>query len=255
MVKVLINGCNGKMGQEVANLVKIDNDCVLIGGVDKEKTGKFTFPVYTDYNEIKEDIDIIIDFSIPIATMNILKFAKQKNIPIVIATTGFSKEQEAEIKAYSESIPIFKSANMSLDINLMCKIVANLAQTLKGNDIEIIETHHNRKIDSPSGTAMLLADSINKALDNSMSYEFNRHDKYEKRSKNEIGISSVRGGNIVGEHSVIFFSENESFEIKHTAYSRSLFADGAIKAAKFMVEKKLEPGIYNMNDYLGWGHE
>lgn len=248
MVKVLINGCNGKMGQELANLVKIDNDCVLVGGLDKEQTGEFTFPVYTDYNNIIEEADVIIDFSVPVATMNVLEYAKQKHIPIVIATTGFSSEQEAEILKSSKEIPIFKSANMSLDINLMCRIVANLAQILKGNDIEIIETHHNRKIDSPSGTAMLLADSINKALNNSMSYEFNRHDKHEKRSKNEIGISSVRGGNIVGEHSVIFFSENESFEIKHTAYSRSLFADGALKAAKFMVNGKFFNGLYDMND-------
>ena len=248
MIKVLINGCNGKMGQEVAKIVNIDNDCVLLGGVDKENTGEFTFPVYTNYNDIKENPDIIIDFSVPIATMNILKYAKEKHIPIVVATTGFSEEQEAEIKEASKETPIFKSANMSLDINLMCRIVSNLAQILKGNDIEIIETHHNRKIDSPSGTAMLLADSINKALDNSMSYEFDRHSKHEKRSKNEIGISSIRGGNIVGEHSVIFFSENESFEIKHTSYSRSVFAEGAVKAAKFMFNKNFENGLYDMND-------
>ena len=248
MIKVLINGCNGKMGQEVAKIVNIDNDCVLLGGVDKENTGEFTFPVYTNYEDIKETPDIIIDFSIPIATMNILEYAKNTHIPVVIATTGFTEEQNNKIKEISKEIPIFKSANMSFDINLMCRIVSNLAQILKGNDIEIIETHHNRKVDSPSGTAMLLADSINKALDNSMSYEFDRHSKHEKRSKNEIGISSIRGGNIVGEHSVIFFSENESFEIKHTSYSRSVFAEGAVKAAKFMVESKFENGMYDMND-------
>lgn len=248
MIKVLINGCNGKMGQEVAKIVNVDNDCVLLGGVDKENTGEYTFPVYTNYEDIKETPDIIIDFSVPVATMNILKYAKREHIPVVIATTGFTEEQNAEIKEFAKEIPIFKSANMSFDINLMCRIVSNLAQILKGNDIEIVETHHNRKIDSPSGTAMLLADSINKALDNSMSYEFDRHSKHEKRSKNEIGISSIRGGNIVGEHSVIFFSENESFEIKHTSYSRSVFADGAVKAAKFMVESKFENGMYDMND-------
>lgn len=247
MIKVLINGCNGKMGQEVAKIVGLDNDCVLIGGVDKENTGEYTFPVYTDYNDIKEEADVIIDFSIPVATMKILKYAKDKKIPIVIATTGLTEEQEAEIRAVSNEIPVFKSANMSFDINLMCRIVANLAKQLSDNDIEIVETHHNRKIDSPSGTAMLLANSINKSLNGSMSYEFNRHDKHEKRSKNEIGISSIRGGNIVGEHSVIFFSENESFEIKHTSYSRSVFADGAVKAAKFMASKN-KPGFYDMND-------
>lgn len=249
MIKVLINGCNGKMGQEVAKIVNLDNDCVLIGGIDRENTGEYTFPVYTDYNDIKEEADVIIDFSIPIATMKVLKYAKDNKIPIVIATTGFTQEQEEEIRAISKEIPVFKSANMSFDINLMCRIVANLASQLSNNDIEIVETHHNRKIDSPSGTAMLLADSINKALNNSMSYEFNRHDKNEKRSKNEIGISSIRGGNIVGEHSVIFFSENESFEIKHTSYSRSVFADGAVKAAKFMASKN-EPEFYDMNDIL-----
>ena len=248
MIKVLINGCNGKMGQEVAKIVNLDNDCVLLAGVDKENTGEYTFPVYTNYDEITEIPDVIIDFSIPIATMNMLKYAANKHIPVVIATTGFTDEQNANIKELSKQTPIFKSANMSFDINLMCRIVSNLAQILKGNDIEIVETHHNRKIDSPSGTAMLLADSINKALDNSMSYEFDRHSKHEKRSKNEIGISSIRGGNIVGEHSVIFFSENESFEIKHTSYSRSVFADGAVKAAKFMVDKKFENGLYDMND-------
>ena len=248
MIKVLINGCNGKMGQEVAKIVNSDNDCVLIGGVDIKNTGEYTFPVYTDVNEIKEEADVIIDFSIPIATMKILNYAKEKSIPIVIATTGFNEEQEAEIKEVSKFIPVFKSANMSFDINLMCRIVAKLAEQLRGNDIEIIETHHNRKIDAPSGTAMLLADSINKALNNSMSYEFNRHDKHEKRSKNEIGISSIRGGNIVGEHSVIFFSENESFEIKHTSYSRSVFAEGAVKAAKFIANSKYENGFFNMND-------
>lgn len=248
MIKVLINGCNGKMGQEVIKIIDSDDDCVLVGGIDKVNTGEYTFPVYTNYNIIPEEADVIIDFSIPVATLNILEYAKIKHIPVVIATTGFSEEQENIIKEYSKEIPIFKSANMSLDINLMCRIVSNLAQILKGNDIEIIETHHNRKIDSPSGTAMLLADSINKALNNSMLYEFNRHDKHEKRSKNEIGISSIRGGNIVGEHSVIFFSENESFEIKHTAYSRSVFAEGAVRAAKFMVENNSRSGMYDMND-------
>lgn len=248
MIKVLINGCNGKMGQEVAKIVNTDNDLVLMGGVDKENTGEYTFPVYTSYSEVAEKPDVIIDFSIPIATMNALEYAKNKHIPIVIATTGISDEQNEIIKEAAKVVPVFKSANMSFDINLMCRIVSNLAQILKGNDIEIVETHHNRKIDSPSGTAMLLADSINKALDNSMTYEFDRHSKHEKRSKNEIGISSIRGGNIVGEHSVIFFSENESFEIKHTSYSRSVFADGAVKAAKFMIEKNFENGLYDMND-------
>ena len=247
MIKVLINGCNGKMGQEVAKIVNSDNDCVLIGGVDIQNTGEYTFPVYTDVNTIKEEADVIIDFSIPVATMNILEYAKAHKIPLVIATTGLNEEQEVKIKEASKVIPIFKSANMSFDINLMCRIVSELAKQLTDNDIEIVETHHNRKIDSPSGTAMLLAGEINKARNNAMSYEFNRHDKHEKRSKNEIGISSIRGGNVVGEHSVLFFGENESFEIKHTSYSRSVFAEGAVKAAKFLNENMFADGLYDMN--------
>lgn len=245
-MKVLINGINGKMGQEVANVLDTDKDILLIGGVDKENTGIYTYPVYTNASDIEEKPDVIIDFSVPIATLNILKYAKENHVPIVIATTGFTEEQLNEIENYSKDIPIFKSANMSYDINLMAKIVASLAKELPDTDIEIIETHHNRKIDSPSGTAQMLADSINKSLGNSLYYEYNRHDKHEKRNKNEIGINSIRGGNIVGEHTVQFFGEYETFEIKHTSYSRNLFAEGALKAADFIVTKS--NGLYNMEN-------
>lgn len=246
MIKVLINGCNGKMGQEVIKQMDQYEDLVLLGGYDKENTGSFSFPVYTSFSEIIEKPDVIIDFSVPIATLNILNYAKENNIPIVIATTGFTKEQENIILDYSKYIPIFKSANMSFDINLMSKVLKMVAKELKGTDIEICETHHNRKIDSPSGTALLLANSINEALDNSLTYEFDRHSKKEKRSNSEIGFSSIRGGNIVGEHTVYFFGPNETFEIKHTSYSRSIFADGALKAAIFLVNQTA--GIYNMEN-------
>lgn len=248
MIKVLINGCNGKMGQEVQKQLDSYDNCILIGGFDKENTGKFTFPVYTNFEEIVEKPDVIIDFSIPKATLSMLQYAKQNNIPVVIATTGFSEEENLKIKEYSKDLPIFKSANMSFDINLMAKVLNMVAKALSNTDIEIIESHHNRKIDSPSGTALLLADSINKALDNSLTYEFDRHNKHEKRSKNEIGFSSIRGGNIVGEHSVLFLGENETFEITHKAYSRSVFADGAIKAACFLVNKS--NGFYTMDNLL-----
>ena len=167
-------------------------------------------------------------------------------MPVVIATTGFTEEQENLIKEYSKDFPIFKSANMSYDINIMKRIVMELAPLLKGTDIEITEVHHNRKIDSPSGTAQMLADAINSSLGNTYHCEYNRHDKREKRDKKEIGISSIRGGNIVGEHTVQFFGEYETFEIKHTSYSRNVFAEGAIKAAKFISNK--ESGFYNMDD-------
>ena len=168
MIKVLINGCNGKMGQEVLKQLDSYDNCILIGGFDKENTGCFTFPVYTNFEEIEEKPDVIIDFSIPKATLNILKYAKENHIPVVIATTGFSDEENSIIKEISKDLPIFKSANMSFDINLMAKILAQVAKALPNTDIEIVESHHNRKIDSPSGTALMLADSINQALDNNM---------------------------------------------------------------------------------------
>ena len=245
MINVLVNGCNGRMGQEV--IKQIDNypDLLLVAGFDQVDNGLNTFPVFTETTKINEKIDVIIDFSVPTATLKILEYAKNNNIAIVIATTGFTDEQLDIIKDYSKHIPIFKSANMSFDICLMSKIVANLAQTLKDTDIEIVETHHNKKIDSPSGTAMLLADSINKSLGNKMTYTFDRSNIHAKREKNEIGISSIRGGNIVGEHTVKFFGPFETFEIKHTSYSRSVFADGALKAAEFIV--KQPSGLYDMN--------
>ena len=248
MIKVLINGCNGKMSQEVMKVMALNENFEILCGFDKENTGIYSFPVYTKIEEIKEKPDVIIDFSVPVATFKILEYAKKEKIPIVIATTGFTEEENKIIKDYSKYIPVFKSANMSVDINLMAKIVSELAKVLNNTDIEIIETHHNRKVDSPSGTALFLADNINLALGNSMNYVYNRHDNRKKREKNEIGISSIRGGNIVGEHSVKFFAENEMFEVKHICYSRSVFAEGALKAAEFLVKKT--QGLYGMNELL-----
>jgi len=248
MIKVLINGCNGKMGQEVLNAINNNENFEVLNGVDIKNNPEYNFPVYTNTDEIKEKPDVIIDFSVPVATMKILEYAKEKKVPIVIATTGLTDDQKQKIKEYSKIIPIFQSANMSYDINLMKKVVAEVAKNLKQTDIEIVETHHNRKIDSPSGTALLLADSINNALDNKMEYNFNRFQNREKRKKNEIGFSSIRGGNIVGEHTVIFFGENESFEITHKAYSRGVFAEGALKGAEYIVGK--ENGYYSMDDII-----
>ena len=213
MINVLVNGCNGKMGQEVINKINNFDKFKVVCGVDINNTDKYSFPVYNNVNNIKEKIDVIIDFTIPKATMNILEYAKSKRIPIVIATTGLSKEENDYIKECSKIIPIFQSANMSFDICLMKKIVAEVAKVLLDTDIEIIETHHNRKIDAPSGTALALANSINEALNNTKTYKMNRFSNREKRNKNEIGFSSIRGGNIVGEHTVSFFGENETFQI------------------------------------------
>ena len=248
MIKVLINGCNGKMGQEVIKAIHDNEKFTVLNGVDKEENPDYIFPVYTNINDIKEKPDVIIDFSIPVATMQILEYAKSNKVPIVIATTGLSEEQKQKIKEYSKAIPIFQSANMSYDINLMKRIVAEVAKNLIGTDIEITEIHHNRKVDAPSGTALLLADSINEALGNSMEYNFNRFQNREKRKKNEIGFSSIRGGNIVGEHTVCFFGENDCLEITHKAYSRGLFAEGALKGAEYIVGK--ENGYYTMDEII-----
>lgn len=248
MIKVLINGCNGRMGQVLAKEIDRFPNLLLASGFDINDDGKNTFPVYSNIDDIKEKPDVIVDFSVPCATFDILKYAVKENVPIVIATTGFTKEQLDEIKEISTSIPVFQSSNMSFDINLMKKVVAEVAKNLKGTDIEIVETHHNRKVDAPSGTAVLLANAINEVMDEKLEYNFNRHDIHEKRNPNEIGFSSIRGGNIVGEHSVMFFGEHETFEIKHTSYSRDVFAEGALKACEFIASQPA--GLYGMDDMV-----
>lgn len=248
MMNILLNGASGKMGNEVAKTVEKIDDMQIVSGIGLEEDLSGKFPIYSKTEDIKENIDIIIDFSVPKATFNVLEYAKNKKIPIVIATTGFSKEEIQKIEETSKEIPIFRSANMSLDINLMAKILKEVAKVLSNTDIEIIETHHNRKIDSPSGTAILLADAINEVLEEKKEYDFNRMQKREPRKKSEIGFSSIRGGNIVGEHTVAFFGENETLEIKHTSYSRQVFVEGAIKAVRFLITK--ENGLYDMNDLI-----
>lgn len=249
MINILLNGCNGKMGQEIIKQSLKTPNLKVVVGIDKNDLGDNNFPVYTNPEKITENIDIIIDFSIPEATMNILKYAKNKHLPIVIATTGFSKEQLDIIQEESKELPIFISSNMSLGINLMIKLICEASKIL-GNDydIEIIEKHHKNKIDAPSGTALMMANAIKETLNKDIYYEYNRQIKREKRNNNEIGIHSIRGGSIVGEHTVLFAGENESLEIKHNVTSRSIFADGALKAAEFINLK--ENGIYTMNDLV-----
>lgn len=226
------------MGKMLFNQIQASEKFNCVGGIDKD----------TDINEIEILPDVIIDFSTPVATLSMLKFAIERNIPVVIATTGFSDSEIKTIEEYSKTIPIFKSANMSYETNLMISLVSKLAKELHNSDIEIVDVHHNQKIDSPSGTALMIADSINSALNNAMHYEFNRHSKRAPRDKKEIGIHSLRGGTEVGKHSVFFFGENESLEISHTVTSRAVFANGALKAAEFIIGKPA--GLYNMNDLI-----
>ena len=236
------------MGKEVITAINNQSEKFqIVCGFDKDENN-LGFPVYNDIEKINEKVDVIIDFSVPVATFEILKYARKNNVPIVIATTGFCKEELEQIEEYSKEIPIFRSSNMSLDINLMASLIQKVAEVLTNSDIEIIETHHNRKVDSPSGTAILLADAINEVLENKKEYTFDRMQKREKRNKNEIGFSSIRGGNIVGEHTVAFFGESETLEITHKAYSRQVFAEGALKAAEYIAKK--ENGLYNMKDLV-----
>lgn len=246
-IKVLLNGANGRMGNEVIKASAEFENIEIVAGFDRVENLECKFPVFTDVEKIDVEIDMIIDFSMPEASMKILKFAEEKNIPIVIATTGFSEEDMKKIEEVSKKIPVFKSANMSYEINFMAKLLAECAKKLTDSDIEIVEVHHNNKVDSPSGTALLLADSMNEVLNNEMVYEYDRHSKRQKRTKKEIGIHSIRGGTECGKHIVMFYGKNESFEISHNVTSRAVFANGALKAAEFMIGKN-SGKIYNMND-------
>lgn len=249
MIHVLINGCNGRMGQEVAKVVQNQEDMTVLAGFDRIETDYMSYHVYTKLEELPaSEIDVIIDFSVPEATFHLLSYAKEHHIPMVIATTGFTEEERNTIHQMAKDLPIFQSANMSFDINLMGKIVAELAKHLSDTDIEIIESHHNQKIDAPSGTAIQLADKINDVLPEKCDYVFDRHSKREKRGKREIGFSSIRGGNIVGTHTVQFIGANETFEVTHTSYSRTVFAEGAVKAARFLTN--MSNGFYDMNDLI-----
>lgn len=249
MTRILLSGCNGKMGQTIADIAGSTEDLEISAGFDIDNSVPYNFPVFTDIFRCDAEYDVIVDFSHPTVLDSIIRFSTEMDKPVVIATTGFSNEQKKHIKDASMRIPVFLSANMSLGVNLVVKLVRQAAESLvDGFDIEIIEKHHNRKVDAPSGTALLVADSINDALGGNMKYIFDRHSMRKKRSTSEIGIHAVRGGTITGEHSVIFAGNDEILEIKHTAQSRNIFASGALKAAAFINGKKA--GLYTMNDLL-----
>lgn len=253
MIKIAINGCNGKMGQVVADIVATsfnDKACVSFG-IDICENDNCAFPIYIGTENIPEDAkaDVIIDFSNPAALKGLLDYSVKTNTPIVVATTGLSKDEEQMMHDASKQIPLFWSANMSLGICLLKELAKKAAAFLGENyDIEIVEKHHNRKLDAPSGTALAIADAINESQGDKFDYEYDRHSKRAKRKPTEIGIAAVRGGNIVGDHEVIFAGQNEVIEITHKAMSRSLFADGAVKAAFFLTDKPA--GFYNMDNLL-----
>ncbi|MGI6050189.1 MAG: 4-hydroxy-tetrahydrodipicolinate reductase [Acetivibrionales bacterium] len=248
MIQILLIGCNGHMGRAITQSCRYNENMTIVAGVDAVVNVDNDYPVYADIFDVKETVDIIIDFSHPKVLNVILKYALEKSLPLVIATTGHSDEQKDMIEKAASSIPILLSANMSLGINLMVDLVKRATKLLHGSfDIEIIEKHHNQKIDAPSGTALLIADAVNSTLaGNEMKYVYDRHSSMQKRTRDEIGIHSIRGGTITGEHTIIFAGNDEMIEIKHTAVSKSLFAEGALKAASFLYDKT--PGYYKMQD-------
>lgn len=249
MLKVLVCGIGGKMGGNIADLLKDDNQAQIVCGVDLHAPQGCNVPVYSSFADVKEKPDVIIDFSSPAVLESELAFACEKGVPAVLASTGYTKEQLEEIKKASQKTAIFKTANFSLGVNLLVELVKKAAETLGENfDMEIIERHHNKKVDAPSGTALMLADAINSSLKKKREYVEGRSGIVGKRG-DEIGIHAVRGGTIVGEHEVMFAGEDEIITLSHSARSKRVFAAGAIKAAKWIAGKPA--GLYDMTNLLG----
>ena len=250
MIRAILCGASGKMGGFVASAAENDSEITIVAGVDKVNSGE-KFPVFSSFADINVDADIIIDFSNVALLDSMLDYALSQNIPLVIATTGYTEEQTGKIKKASEKIPIFFTFNMSVGVNLIAALAKKAASILgDGFDIEIIEQHHNQKIDAPSGTAIMLANAVNSVFGDSLNYEYDRHSVRRKRPKNEIGIHSVRGGTIVGKHDVIFAGHDEVITISHEAQSKEVFAVGAVRAAKFLYGKKA--GLYDMNSMMSF---
>lgn len=245
-----MNGCNGKMGQCITGICAQDEDIEIVAGIDTYDGIKNDYPVFASLKECTVDADVIIDFSNAKAVDALLAYGVEKQIPIVLCTTGLSEQQLADVEKAYEKVAILKSANMSLGINTLMELLKKAAQVFApaGFDMEIVEKHHNQKLDAPSGTALALADSMNDALGHVYEYKYDRSSERKKRDPHEIGISAVRGGSIVGEHEVIFAGLDEVIEFKHTAYSRSVFGKGAVEAAKFLAGKKA--GFYDMQDVI-----
>lgn len=251
MVKIIMHGCNGAMGQVITKLAAEDKDAEITAGIDRVDNRENPYPVFTSCDACYVEADVIVDFSVAQAVDGVLAYALKRKMPLVLCTTGLSEKQLEDVKTASAQIPILRSANMSLGVNTVFKLAAAAAKILGevGYDIEIVEKHHNKKMDAPSGTALAIADAINEAMDDRYTYKLDRSAERARREANEIGIQAVRGGTIVGEHEVLFCGPDEVIEIKHTAYSKAIFGKGAIQAAQFLKGKK--PGMYQMSDVIG----
>ena len=250
MTRIIMCGCNGKMGRVISQIVKEDETAQIVAGVDISGEKLDSYPVFRSIRECDVPADVVIDFSAPVALQDILSIGLARNLPLVLCTTGYDEEQLKKIDMASKNVAILRSANMSLGVNLLLGLVQTAAKVLADAnfDIELVEKHHNQKVDAPSGTALALADAINEALNNEYHYKYDRSAERVKRDKKEIGISAVRGGTIVGEHEVIFAGTDEVIEIKHTAYSKAIFGKGAVSAAKFLAGKPA--GMYSMKDVI-----
>ena len=249
MIDLIICGCNGKMGKVLTKIILSKPEYKIVAGIDIEVRPYYDIPVFRSFSETSVLCDVIIDFSNPNALEDILNYAVKNKTALVLCTTGYSDDQIKEIKKASEVIPIFSSRNMSIGVNLMVELSKKAAKVLgKDFDIEIIEKHHNQKIDAPSGTALMIADEISKCMHDQTNYIYDRHCQRKRRGKNEIGIHSIRGGNIIGQHEVIFAGDSEILTIMHHANSRDLFAQGAIKCCEFIKEK--DHGMYDMKDLV-----
>ncbi len=249
MIKILLSGANGRMGKAISSLVAESEQAEIICGVDLNTENYGGFPVFASFESVTEKPDVIIDFSNPANFDNVMNYAEKNHLPVIMATTGLTKEQRDRLTEASKTIPVFFSANMSLGVNLICELAKKASAFLGDSfDIEIVERHHNQKLDAPSGTALAIADAINEELSGQGRYVYDRHSVRKKRERNEIGIHAVRGGTIVGDHTVIFAGNNEVIELKHSASSREVFAAGAVKAAIFMAGKPA--GFYNMSNLI-----
>ncbi|MCR5717472.1 MAG: 4-hydroxy-tetrahydrodipicolinate reductase [Oscillospiraceae bacterium] len=247
--KILISGASGKMGHAVAAAIAGREDCTVSAGVDLRTDKYADFPIFDSFAALTEKPDAVIDFSNPAVLDDLLEYCLTNGIPAVLATTGYNEEQIAKIRKAAESIPVFFSFNMSLGINLLVQLAKKATAVLGGQfDIEIVEKHHNQKLDAPSGTALMLADAINDSLNNEYHYVYDRHSKRAKREKTEIGLHAIRGGTIVGEHDIIFAGHDEVITLSHSAASKEVFAVGAVNAAVFLAEQK--PGMYDMSAML-----
>ena len=252
MVRIIMHGCNGKMGQVITRLAAEDGNCQIVAGIDTFRGIENTYPVFDNLKDCDVEADVVIDFSNAKAVDGLLEACCEKKLPVVLCTTGLSEEQLQKVEDAAKETAVLKSANMSLGINLLMRLLKDAAKVLApaGYDIVIVEKHHNKKVDAPSGTALALADAINETQDPQYAYCFDRSQERKPREKREIGISAVRGGTIVGEHEVLFAGEDEVIEFKHTAYSKAVFGKGALEAAKFLAGKPA--GRYEMSDVISF---